>query len=420
MSTEVAAPRRRPAAQPPSGSQPPPAGPRQPSRSRLPSLTGLRIFGSVAVVLCHVGHGFASAPSLTVAEAYGYVGVSFFFMLSGFVLTWSDRPQSARRFWWLRFARIWPLQFLLMAFAYTAIASHVKSPGPLGHVLELLLLQSWSPDNPTYAGGNGVTWSLSAEMFFYLVFPFAIVLLRRLRGRGLAVTAAVTLVLMTALPLIVTQAGMDTYSNLYYWLFFVFPPYRFGEFLLGMLLARAMVLGLRVPAPALTALTAAAGVGGLTWVMTSFTVRTGIPVGRPLVALLAIPYFAALLTASATRDTRPGGWWLGSAPLRRLGDWSFALYLVHVPALVFTARFGWWDNPGGLEGLACLLAFLALVIAASATLHYLIEKPVERCLRRVPIGSHVPLPDQGSYQRSTGRTSASGRRAAERKVSPVQ
>jgi peptidoglycan/LPS O-acetylase OafA/YrhL len=223
-------------------------------------------------------------------------------MLSGFVLAWSDTPQTARRFWWLRFARIWPLQFLLMIFAYTAIASHVKSPGPLGHVAELLLLQAWFPGNSTYAGGNGVTWSLSVEMFFYLVFPLAIVLLRRLRGRGLAVTAAVTLGLMAILPLIVALAGVDTYSNLYYWLFFVFPPYRFGEFLLGMVLARAMIGGLRVPAPARTALAATAGVAGLTWAMTAFTVRTGIPVVRPMVALLAIPFFALLLCASATRD----------------------------------------------------------------------------------------------------------------------
>jgi peptidoglycan/LPS O-acetylase OafA/YrhL len=55
--------------------------------------------------------------------------------------------------------------------------------------------------------------------------------------------------------------------------------------------------------------------------------------------------------------------------------------------MVFTARFGWWDNPGGLAGLACLLAFLVLVLAASAALHYLVEKPVERRLRRIPIGS---------------------------------
>jgi peptidoglycan/LPS O-acetylase OafA/YrhL len=367
----------------------PPGRPPQLSRGRLPSLTGLRIFGSVAVVLCHIGNGFASAPSLKIAEAYGYTGVTFFFMLSGFVLTWSDTPQTARRFWWLRFARIWPLQFLLMAFAYTVIASHVKSPGPLGHVAELLLLQAWFPGNSTYAGGNGVTWSLSVEMFFYLVFPLAIVLLRRLRGRGLAVTAAVTLTLMEVLPLAVALAGVDTHSNLYYWLFFVFPPYRFGEFLLGMVLARAMIGGLRMPAPARTALAATAGVAGLTWAMTAFTVHTGIPVVRPMVALLAIPFFALLLCASATRDQQPRGWWLGSAPMRRLGDWSFALYLVHAPAMVVTAHFGWWYNYGGLPGLALLLAYLALVLAVSASLHYLVEKPVERRLRRLrrlPVG----------------------------------
>ena len=187
-----------------------------------------------------------------------------------------------------------------------------------------------------------MTWSPSVEMFFYLVFLLAIVLLRRLRGRGLAVTAAVTLALMAALPLIVALAGVDTYSNLYYWLFFVFPPYRFGEFLLGMVLARAMIRGLRRPAR--TALAATAGVAGLTWAMTAFTVHTGIPVVRPMAALLAIPFFALLLCASATRDQQPRGWWLGSAPMRRLGEWSYALYLVHAPAMVFTAHYGWWTT----------------------------------------------------------------------------
>ena len=150
--------------------------------SRLPSLTGLRIFGSVAVVLCHVGNGFANAPSLTVAAAYGYAGVSFFFMLSGFVLAWSCTDQPARRFWWLRLSRIWPLQFLIMLFAYTVIAWREAIPGPVGHVADLLLFQAWFPESSIYAGGNGVTWSLSDEMFFYLLFPLAIVLLKRLRG----------------------------------------------------------------------------------------------------------------------------------------------------------------------------------------------------------------------------------------------
>ena len=149
------------------------------SRQRLPSLTGLRIFGSVAVVICHVSNGFANAESLNVAAAYGYVGVTFFFMLSGFVLAWSCADQRARPFWWKRFSRIWPLQLLVMVFAYTAIPGHERIPGLGGRLAELLLVQAWFPNSAIYAGGNGVTWSLSVEMFFYLVFPAAILLVRR-------------------------------------------------------------------------------------------------------------------------------------------------------------------------------------------------------------------------------------------------
>jgi peptidoglycan/LPS O-acetylase OafA/YrhL len=111
-----------------------------------------------------------------------------------------------------------------MLFAYTMIAWRVAIPGPVGHVADLLLLQAWFPESSIYAGGNGVTWSLSDEMFFYLLFPLAMVLLKRLRGRGLGVTAAVTLAAMLGIPLIVSLAGVSTYSPVYYWLFFVFPP----------------------------------------------------------------------------------------------------------------------------------------------------------------------------------------------------
>lgn len=355
-------------------------------RGRLPSLTGLRILGSVAVVLCHAGHAFATSHSLDVAMAYGYAGVSFFFMLSGFVLAWSWTGQQARRFWWRRFCRIWPLQMLIMAFAYTAIAGHVRTPGPAGHVAEVLLVQAWFPDPAVYAGGNGVTWSLSDEMFFYLAFPLVIALLRRLSGRGLAVTAAAALAVMAGGPLTASLAGLSSYSALYYWLFFVFPPYRFCEFLLGMVLARAMVRGARVPAPALACLAAAAGIGGVAWALTAITVRTGTGVARPFVALLAIPFFALLLSGSATRDLRPGGWWLSRKPLVLLGEWSFALYLVHAPALVVTGPLGWWDNPGGLWGLADCAAFLALTIALAAALYYLVEKPAEHRLRLLAAG----------------------------------
>jgi peptidoglycan/LPS O-acetylase OafA/YrhL len=304
-------------------------------------------------------------------------------MLSGFVLAWSCADQPARPFWWRRFSRIWPLAMLGMVFAYTVIPGQEQIPGPGGRVAELLLVQAWSPDQAIYAGGNGVTWSLSVEMFCYLLFPAAIVLVRRLRGRGLAVAATVTVAAMLIPPAVISLAGLQVPASLYYWLFFICPAYRFGEFLLGMLLARTLALGYRVPLPGVACLSGVFCVAGMTLALTSFTIRTGNLVARPYVALLLLPFFALLLAASATKDLEPGGWWLGARPFVLLGEWSFALYLVHAPTMVVTAPLGWWDNPGGLAGLARFLAYLTLALAIAAVLHYLVEKPVEQGLRKL-------------------------------------
>jgi peptidoglycan/LPS O-acetylase OafA/YrhL len=311
--------------------------------------------------------------------------VSFFFLLSGFVLTWSCSQQPARRFWWLRIARVWPTQLVLALIALTVLATQERIPGTGGKVEELLLLQAWSKNQQVYYGGNGVSWSLSAEMFFYLLFPLAIIPLRRMRGRGLLLTAVVTVGIMLAAPLIATADGMS--GATYAWCFFVFPPYRFAEFLLGMVLARAVLLGLRAPAPGWTWAAAALGLAGTVWGMTAYTVSSSVAIQRPFVALLVLPFFALLLLAGATQDLKQHKWWLSSWQLLRLGEWSFALYLVHKPVFLLTSRWHWWDNAGGVWGLAAFIAFLALAVAVAATVHYLVEKPVERGLRRLRVGS---------------------------------
>jgi peptidoglycan/LPS O-acetylase OafA/YrhL len=367
------------------------AQPGSPARRRPPrldTLTGLRFFGALAVVFCHVGAQFTNAASLTVLASYGYVGVSFFFMLSGFVLTWSANTPNPGRFLWMRFARVWPLQFLLAIVAFTVLATQEKLPGTIGHVADILLLQAWSPHQGVYFGGNGVSWSLSCEMFFYLLFPFVIGPLSRLRGKGLAVTAGITLVVMTVAPLVAN--GMHMSGSLSYWLFFIFPPYRFGEFLLGMVLARSVSIGARLSRPGLCALFAVLGLGLVMWQLTTFTVHTGDAVARPFVALLALPLFSLLLLAAATSDLdgqRTGlSWWL---PLR-LGEWSFALYLVHKPLLLLTLTWGWWQQTGWLADGAAFTAFVALAVALAAVLHYLTERPIERYLRKWPIGITRP------------------------------
>jgi peptidoglycan/LPS O-acetylase OafA/YrhL len=351
---------------------------------RLESLTGLRFFAAVAVVLCHVGGSFDFADHSVVADGYGYVGVTFFFVLSGFVLTWSCTGQAAGRFWWLRFSRVWPASCVMTVIAFTAIAKWESIPGPVGRVLELTLLQAWSTNQKVYFGGNGVEWSLSAEFFFYALFPFAAAGLAKLRGRGLATTAVLTLLVLGLTPVIATARGIS--ASLYYWLFFVFPPYRFGEFLLGMILARAVLLGLRAPRPKLIAGAGAVGTAAVMYSITRYTIDTGVAVPRPDVALLFIPFFLLLFWGCVSTELSGGRLWLATKPMLRLGEWSFALYLVHKPTFILTQQWGWWHNHGGFSAVLSFAAFLALAVSVAACLCLCVERPVERGLRRLAVG----------------------------------
>jgi peptidoglycan/LPS O-acetylase OafA/YrhL len=161
--------------------------------SRLNSLTSLRYIAAAAVVVTHINPYFVTSHTLDDGLAYWYVGVSFFFVLSGFVLTWSCSWQSPRSFWWNRFSRVWPLQAVMMVIVYGLLWDTVyHPPNLLGWALQPFLLQDWYPNQTVYAAGNGPTWSLSCECFFYAMFPLVIMGVRRLRPRGVVVTAVVT------------------------------------------------------------------------------------------------------------------------------------------------------------------------------------------------------------------------------------
>jgi peptidoglycan/LPS O-acetylase OafA/YrhL len=350
---------------------------------RLHGLTALRFFAAVAVVLVHVRFQFSGSRPLTTAAAYGYLGVSFFFLLSGFVLTWAESGQRASRFWWGRITRIWPLHVACLVVAFTVVAAQEQLPGTGGRIAEILLLQAWSPDPSVYYGGNGVSWSLSCEMFFYLLFPLVVRPVRRLGARGLAVLAGGTGAALLLVPLLV---GSSVSAGTASWLFYVFPPYRFGEFLLGMVLARAVSLGLRVRRPRAAAAVALGGLAVLVLVLTRVTLAGAAP-ARPLVALAALPLFALLVLATTGAEARGGRTGLGRPSLVRLGEWSFALFLVHKPVLLLAEQHGWWQGDGGLGGLLGFASFLAVATAVAAAVHLGLERPVDRLLRRLPVGT---------------------------------
>ena len=85
---------------------------------RLDSLTGLRWWAAFAVFCYHM-MSFAPVPGLGAVARFGNHGVAFFFLLSGFVLTWSAgiSGTAVANFYWRRLARIYPAHVLALLVA---------------------------------------------------------------------------------------------------------------------------------------------------------------------------------------------------------------------------------------------------------------------------------------------------------------
>jgi len=155
-------------------------------RPRLNALTTLRFFAALHVVLFHVRVvGILSGGPWWYQNfaSIGFVGVNFFFVLSGFILVYTyDGPQlDAPKFWRARFARIYPAYALSLIVAAPFFFFAVRNldlpffAWSKAHfipacVLTLALLQSWVPQ--AALTWNSVCWSLSVEALFYFVFPF--------------------------------------------------------------------------------------------------------------------------------------------------------------------------------------------------------------------------------------------------------
>lgn len=338
--------------------------------TRLDGLTALRFFAALAVVLCH----FASFMNLSGVPAavllFGQFGVDFFFVLSGFVLTWSWKPQrSTLRFYWLRFARIWPVHLAVLAAIFVS-----GTRGPLGNTIEeVFLVQQWTPTTAWRVGLNGVTWTLSVEVLFYLLFPFLIRPTAKLGSRTLALFAVGGWLLAGAWYM----AAKHLMSGSVIWAAATNPYVRLPQFFVGMAIA-LLVKRHALAAPARTAaLLKAAGGIGIATVWAVFVLSQHDQYDSTLIprwTFLVTPGMALLVAGFALAGQRSGG----TTPrwLVALGEWSFALYLIH-HALIG----GLVNHLNGIPNLAAAVTLTLLSVALSGVVYVFFERPVERWLR---------------------------------------
>lgn len=349
----------------------------------LPALTGLRFVAAAAVVAFHTTQPHIAGAPRIVRDlvANGFVGVSLFFVLSGFILVHvyagEGRAPAIDRlaFWRARFARVYPAYAVALLFALPVFIARRHEFEPLwASVLSApLLLQSWHPH--TACAWNCPGWSLSAEAFFYAMFPFLIAPLARLSVRALrwvglaAIAAALLPPLAYALLAPHGMSGVETASP---WLHVVMydPALRLPEFVIGMVAGCLWARGAmpRLPAGAvLLAIVAVLALGD----RLPFVLR---------VSGLLTPLFALLVVALA--DARGlAARALSTGLMIELGEASYALYLVHVPLHAY------WDRTLHAFGLdirtetALYVAYLASAVLLALGVRRFVEEPARRWVR---------------------------------------
>ncbi|SEM64380.1 acyltransferase family protein [Streptacidiphilus jiangxiensis] len=353
------------------------------TRSRLDALTSLRFFAAFAVFVHHFNGfvprgGFARVPWLYPWSTIGAHGVTFFFVLSGFLLAWSWRPgtQSLGGYYWRRAGRIWPAHLvatipaMLIFYAFAWGPDHTDV---LSTLSSLFLVQTWFPSVNPSLPGNPVTWTLSVELLFYLLFPFIYRGFVRLRTRTLMLIAGLGLVAMWALDF---WAQYHVSANTESWIMRN-PVVYLPEFALGMAFAFALRRGWRLrlsPWPVLLLLVAyipvyathAVGPYGWFGIQIEATVRQTVAV---ISVLLIVAFVQRELDGRKSLLHRRG--------LVLLGAWSYCFYLVHQQ--VIQACYDLHLNqPASATNVWILLVMAAVGTLVAWLLYTLVEEPARK------------------------------------------
>jgi peptidoglycan/LPS O-acetylase OafA/YrhL len=370
---------------------------------KLDALTGLRFFAAFAIVIYHSRSTFLTADKFSepfavfvdkFSEPLG-LAVSFFFVLSGFILThvYPELPTRKHlgKFLLARFARIWPIHLFALMLSMFLISDFIFK-NDLALIANIAGVHAWIPRADYFFSFNAVSWSVSVEVGFYLLFPLLIYNVRstwpwKLSLSLLAVMALVALCSVLDVPEFDVQNPSIISST---GLLATNPIARLFEFTLGM---TAAVLWNRyrdrIEQTNSTVWT-------LIELITIAALVTYIWHGRhPAFEFLAhllpneiaswwafqitSPLFALMIVVMASGVGRVSRL-LGSAPLVFLGEISFSIYMLHQIMIRFLARGGFLSwVPAELQ----FFTVAVLVVALSAISYLLLERPMREAIVRL-------------------------------------
>lgn len=358
-----------------------------PANGIIPALTSIRFLAALTVVLSH----YRELHLLNTPAAFfdfvdgGRSAVSLFFVLSGFILTYTYRDELAMRgprdFYVARVARIYPNILFALALAsittvwlvvthddarlleWFALKSSVGLSLAVSFVAQVLLIVAWFPFAAINQPWNGPATSVSCEAFFYALFPFILARCVKLRARTLVV-AMVGIWIAQGLMMLLFFTTLPVSRS--HFLAIELPLCRIAEFIFGIGAALAFQ-HLRARGES----THGRGVGLVAISLVILSLLALWPPATPVFYPQG-PFFATLILGLALLE-KPVLGLLNQRWLVRLGEASYALFLIHVP-LAYLALLSGFDTGNGWIPLV-------LTLAASVAVFNLFEEPMRRRIR---------------------------------------
>lgn len=340
---------------------------------KLTQLTFTRFLAAIAIVIFHFHQEVFPFSLKGIKELTGFLNVlvSYFFVLSGFILTINTGEKlNLKQFYFNRFSRIYPVYIFALLFTLLLILD-IR---PLSFswdfhrvLLSVFLVQSW---NPNYALAlNYPAWSLSAEAFFYLLFPFVYLGLQRLSFRRKVMLVVFFWLLMQVLfaSLAYARQPFVLYN----------PVFHLSTFLMGIL-------------------------GGLfyrekkAWLMAHYRKAVHLLIVTTLVLLFLMltenklfrmvyhngilsPVFMLsifIVAESRSRLIR----WFGLRKPEYLGEISYGIYILQVP--VYRLLTQATNLKSVMPASGFFFSYVVVLLVVSIISYELIERPSRLFLRR--------------------------------------
>lgn len=333
------------------------------SSNKLEGIQILRGYAAMLVVVTHLwGAGLVS--SALRFSRIGGLGVDIFFVISGFIMCYSlkdrIRPGDSLQFLKKRVIRVYPIYLLvLIPFVIQYLATNMGSVDPLLVFGNLLLAPSFS-GSPEYRMLVGPAWTLTYELFFYLLFAGAM-LSSASKDRAIYTVMAAIVLLVASVNLLGLKGDRLQWSNFQY----IVGDTLLFNFVIGCACYFLWRTYGRAVFSFWTALAAALVLTVVSLGLSKFELPRILSLGLPAGAIILVFLFSEFEKRNLTK------------PLLFLGSASYSIYLVHAVIAHWKHLFiGVAARENDLTGL--LLTGMAL--AAGCIFYVIVENPISRVL----------------------------------------